>query len=221
MAHSMDPVVIDGFLSPTLVTEFTEFLDPLLKENPRPAMRGALGYESSAVASRVGRGIPAVVGFEGTPQEKTVRALESLYESVRLVMEDHFQVEMDLVNCNYQELGKGGNNPMHSDSTKLDGSPWRDDGVPEELEYSALVYLNTCDVDFTGGEIEFPLQRVTLKPVAGQLVFFKGDIDHIHEVKTVTDGLRKVLVFFFSRRGNVSSVQYFAEDVAGGDVIER
>lgn len=221
MAHSMDPVVIDGFLDPILIAEFVDFLDPLLKDNPRPAMRGALGYESSAVASSVGRGVPAVEGFEGTPHEKTVRALETLYEAVRLMMEDHFKVEMDLVNCNYQELGEGGSNPLHSDSTKLDGSPWRDDGVPEELEFSALVYLNTCNADYTGGEIVFPLQNVTLYPEAGQLVFFKGDIDHIHEVRPVTSGLRKVLVFFFARKGNVSSVQYFAEDVAGGDVVKN
>jgi hypothetical protein len=215
----MDPVVVDDFLDPDLVKELVEFLDPLLKDTPRQAMRGALGYETSAIASSIGRGTPAVVGFEGTPSEKTVRALESVYDRVRLSMEEYFGIEMDMVNCNYQELGEGGNNPLHSDSTKLDGTPWRDDGIEEELEFSALVYLNSVGTDFTGGEIEFPLQDILIEPKAGQLVYFRGDVDHIHEVKTVTSGLRKVLVFFFARKGNVSSVQFFSDDIAGGDVV--
>ena len=215
----MGPIVLNDFIDTTLAKELVEFLDPLLKDGPRNAMRGALGYETSAIAASVGNGTPAVAGFEGTPSESTVRALENIYRRVRLSMEEYFGIEMDMVNCNYQELSEGGRNPMHSDSTKLDGTPWRDDGVEEELEFSALVYLNSIGVDFTGGEIEFPLQDVLIEPKAGQLVYFRGDIDHIHEVKTVTSGLRKVLVFFFARKGNVSSAPFFSEDVAGGDVI--
>jgi hypothetical protein len=217
MDKFMGPVVVDNYLSDDLVQELVSFLDPLLRETPREAMRGALGYETSAIAASVGNGTPAVLGFEGTSSESTVRALENLYKRVQLSMEEYFGVEMDLVNCNYQEMSKGGSNPLHSDSTKLDGSPWRDDGVEEELEFSALVYLNTVDVDFTGGEIEFPLQDILVKPKAGQLVYFRGDVDHIHEVKTVTSGLRKVLVFFFARKGNISSVQFFVDGIAGGD----
>jgi hypothetical protein len=217
MDKFMGPVIVDNYLSDDLVEELVSFLDPLLRDTPRESMRGALGYETSAIAASVGSGIPAVGGFEGTKSESTVRALEDVYKRVRLSMEEHFGVEMDMVNCNYQEMSKGGNNPLHSDSTKLDGSPWRDDGIEEELEFSALIYLNSVDVDFTGGEIEFPLQDILIKPKAGQLVYFRGDVDHIHEVKTVTGGLRKVLVFFFARKGNISSVQFFADDVAGGD----
>lgn len=217
MSDNMGPIVVDNFLKNDLVEELVSFLDPQLKDSPRRSMRGALGYETSVIASSIGNGTPALFGFEGTPQESTVRALENVYKDVRVSMEKHFNIAMDLVNCAYQELAEGGSNPMHSDSTKLDGSPWRDDGVEEELEFSALVYLNSVDTDFTGGEIEFPLQKVLIKPKAGQLVFFKGDIDHIHEVKTVTSGVRKVLVFFFARKGNTSSVSYFSEEVAGGD----
>lgn len=215
----MGPIIVDNFLDGGLVTELVDFLDPMLQDSPRVAMRGALGYETSVIAASVGNGTPAVSGFEGTDSEKTVRALEDVYRRVRLSMEEYFGIEMDLVNCNYQELGKGGSNPLHSDRTKLDGSPWRDDGIEEELEFSALVYLNSVNVDFTGGEIEFPLQNMLIEPKAGQLVYFRGDVDHIHEVKTVTSGLRKVLVFFFARKGNISSVKFFAEDVSGGDVI--
>lgn len=205
----MDPVIVDNFISAENVKEYVNFLDPLLRETPRPGMRGALGYETSFVAAAVGKTVPAVAGWENTPEEKIVKNLELLYANVRSLMEKHFEIEMDLVNCTYQELSEGVGNPLHSDSTKLDGSPWRDDGVEEELEFSALVYLNDWGVDYTGGEIEFPLQNVIIKPKSGQLVFFRGDVEHIHEVKTVTSGVRKNLVFFFGRKGNTSDLKYF------------
>lgn len=205
----MDPVIINNYISTDQVKEFVDFLDPLLTPTPRLGMRGALGYETSAQAAGVGSSVPAVAGWENTPEEKIVKNLEELYKNVRLLMEKHFGVSMDLVNCTYQELTEGAGNPLHSDSTKLDGSPWRDDGVEEELEFSALVYLNDHGVDYLGGEIEFPLQKVWIEPKAGQLIFFRGDVDHIHEVKTVTSGVRKNLVFFFGRRGNTSEIKYF------------
>lgn len=213
----MYPVIIDNFISAEDARDLTNLLDPLLKDTPRPHMRGALGYETSAVASQVGYGIPAVDGFEGTPQESLVKKLEDVIKLTKKTLEDNFLVEMDLVNCTYQELSEGASNPMHSDSTKLDGSPWRDDGIEEELEFSALIYLNDYGIDFSGGEIEFPNQKVTIKPTCGQLVFFKGDVEHIHEVKPVLGGLRKNLVFFFARKGNVSSIHYF-EDLDIGEL---
>jgi hypothetical protein len=208
----MDPVTLDSYIDDAMVSELVEFLDPLLKPTPRDGMRGALGYETSEIAAAVGSTIPAIGGYEGTDHEETVARLGQLYLKVRASMEEHFGVEMDLVNCSYQELTKGAGNPMHSDSTKLDGSPWRDDGIEEELEFSALIYLNTWGVDFTGGEIEFPLQNTVIKPKAGQLVFFRGDVEHLHEVKTVESGVRKNLVFFYGRRGNTSKIGHFLKD---------
>ncbi len=207
----MDPVIVDDYVDLTLIAEITGLLDPLLEPTPRDGMRSALGYETSAIASQVGSSVPAIGGYEGTPHQVTVDKLGDLYLRVRTSMEEHFGVEMDLVNCSYQELTEGADNPMHSDSTKLDGSPWRDDGVEEELEFSALIYLNDWGTDFTGGEIEFPLQNAWIEPKAGQLVFFRGDVDHIHEVKRVLSGVRKNLVFFYARRGNVSETKYFEE----------
>ena len=205
----VDPKVVDDYIDQNFVLELTSLLDPLLKPTPVPAMRGALGYENSAVAAAVGTSVSAIPELVGTDKEDVVNRLGELYLAVRSTLEEHFGVDMDLVNCSYQELSDGGSNPLHSDSTKLDGTPWRDDGVEEELEFSALIYLNDWGTDYTGGEIEFPLQNVVIKPKAGQLVLFRGDIDHIHEVKIVTSGVRKNLVFFFGRRGNVSNDRYF------------
>lgn len=203
--------VLDNYITSDDAHSLCSFLEPLLEDTPRVGMRSALGYETSAEAAKVGDTYPAIKGYEGTYQEPVVRDIEALYKSVRTTLESFFEVEMDLVNCVYQELTTGASNELHADRTQLDGSPWREDGVEEELEFSALLYLNTHGVDYEGGEIEFPLQETVLKPKTGQLVFFKGDLEHIHEVKTVLSGTRKNLVFFFSRRGNVSNLNHFPD----------
>lgn len=207
-----NPVVLDDFISDDLIVELCSFLDPISKPSPRFGISGTLGYPTSAQAAAVGKSIRAINGYENTPLEATVFKLENLYDSVQKTLENFYGIDMDLVNCNYQVLTPGAENPLHSDSTKLDGSPWRDDGIPEELEYSALLYLNTYGIDYEGGELYFPNQDMLIKPKKSQLVFFKGDVEHIHEVRKVTSGVRKNFVFFFGRRGVASSgISYFEE----------
>ena len=144
-----DPVVFDDFIDDDLIAELCGFLDPLCKPSPRFGISGTLGYPTSAVAAAVGKTVRAINGYENTPSEVTVTKLENLYSYIQETLEKFYDVDMDLVNCNYQILTPGAENPLHSDSTKLDGSPWRDDGIPEELEYSALLYLNTLVLEKT------------------------------------------------------------------------
>jgi hypothetical protein len=82
----------------------------------------------------------------------------------------------------------------------LDGSSWNDgSGREDELEYSALLYLSDYGTDFTGGEIIFPKQNLTIYPTKGMLVFFRGDLEHPHEVNTIISGNRYAIVTFFGK----------------------
>lgn len=97
-------------------------------------------------------------------------------------------------------LTKGAENGLHSDMYNLDGSKWEDgSGREDELEYSALIYLSDYHKDFQGGTIHFPNQKLEIAPTKGMLIFFKGDLDHIHEVKKVTGGQRYAIVMFFGK----------------------
>jgi hypothetical protein len=124
-------------------------------------------------------------------------------------MEEYYGFDMSLVNASYTEFYTGPGIGIHSDSTKLDGSPYRDDGVPEELEMSAILYLNTGGVDFTGGEIEFPNQNLKYSPVKGSLIHFRGDLDHKHLIHDIDSGVRIALILFLGRAGNVSEDMFF------------
>jgi predicted 2-oxoglutarate/Fe(II)-dependent dioxygenase YbiX len=96
------------------------------------------------------------------------------------------------------KLTEGANNGLHSDMYKMDGSMW-DDGTErkDELEYSALFYMSDYGADFTGGKIYFPQQDLEIRPEKGMLVFFRGDLEHTHEVTEVFSGERYAIVMFF------------------------
>lgn len=72
---------------------------------------------------------------------------------------------------------------------------------PKLSEYSFLIYLNSCDEDYSGGELYFPNYDLLIKPKKGMAVFFIGDPEHEHEVLTVKSGNRYSLLGFASEDG--------------------
>jgi hypothetical protein len=60
-----------------------------------------------------------------------------------------------------------------------------------------LLYLGNHGEDFTGGEIIFPLEDLTVKPKKGLFVFFKADAKAPHGVTEVKSGHRDGLISFF------------------------
>jgi hypothetical protein len=131
-----------------------------------------------------------------------------------------YDVDVVPINPMLAEISEGGKNDgLHCDSVQLDGTPW-DDGntLLEDLEFSALVYLNTSGIDYTGGSIYFPNQEIEILPKTGQMIFFRGDIDHPHGVSEVTSGKRYALVLFYGRSDRVRTyLQYKAGEVMGSE----
>jgi hypothetical protein len=56
---------------------------------------------------------------------------------------------------------------------------------------SAIVYLND---NYEGGEIEFPLHKVKLKPEAGMMILFPSNYAYQHIAHPVTSGTKYALV---------------------------
>ena len=71
----------------------------------------------------------------------------------------------------------------HADNARPDGTPneypWR--------SFASVAYLND---DYEGGEIFFERLGRRIKPRAGMLVGFSGDLEHFHGVTEVTRGTR-------------------------------
>jgi hypothetical protein len=209
MVTTSYPIILEGYISNEDATRYVDLLSPLVKDNEnRSHIKTALGYENSMAASQVGISRDIINDYSEADTE-TVKAVGALFVRIRKELEQNFGVPMDAVNISYQEMYPGASNPMHSDSTTLDGAPLREDGMPEELEWSALLYLNSSDEDFTGGKIGFTKQDLVLSPKVGDLIFFPGNHHYPHYVSEVESGIRRNFVLFFGRKGNTSDTMFF------------
>ena len=168
-------------------------------------MSASLGYPTSYEASLVGEELGVV--FEN--DEPINHEIGALFDLVKAEAELHFKDELDLCQASYQLMTKGSRNPLHADFINLDGSPIQEDGSPEEIEFSGLLYLSEHPTDFEGGLLDFPGLKSTYHPRLGDLLIFRGDIEHRHEVTEVLSGERRNLVFFWGRKGNVSNDKAF------------
>lgn len=201
--------ILEKYIPKEDCLRFREFLDQYVIDTPRHGIAGALGYPNSLEASRINRET-GVIRDNIDPVNKEIGLM---YEQIKKEAEDYFSQELDLCQSNYQLMTKGGKNPLHADTINLDGSPIQEDGTPEEIEWSGLLYLSNHGEEFEGGVLTFPEFDIAYYPRVGDLVLFKGDIEHRHDVSEIISGERRNIVFFWGRRGNVSdNKSYFAEN---------
>jgi Rps23 Pro-64 3,4-dihydroxylase Tpa1-like proline 4-hydroxylase len=210
--QAKQPVILEGYFSDEDVATMLHYPTKIQKPAHLPNMEGAFGFETSLEADQMSMDRP-IAGLTGDEDDdKSILKVTEAILSVKAEMEKFFGLELSMTNCNYAAMLPGGFNPMHSDDSQLDGTPYHEN---EETEYSALIYLNESGVDYEGGDILFPLQETVIAPKRGMVVFFKGDYHHPHEVTVVTSGERKALVLFFGRKGNVSSRPLFSDEYSG------
>lgn len=69
-----------------------------------------------------------------------------------------------------------------------------DSGAHNKRLVSGLLYLNE---DFQGGETDFPLQGVKVKPVTGSVCLFPSIFTHPHASLPITSGVKYVIVTWF------------------------
>jgi len=136
-------------------------------------------------------------GFFESTGEPTPEVLAAV-ALARLEIEKEFDVIIDDYEVGVVRLETGAFNGLHSDMYNLDGSP-HEDPSKTDREFSALVYLSEYGEDFTGGELVFPQHELKHQPKIGDLVFFKGDLEHTHKVRHVLSGERYAIVMFFSK----------------------
>jgi hypothetical protein len=200
------PVIIENYFSDEEVDLMLYILDKIQRPTYTPNMSGALGFRTSIEADAVSMENPVWRLTGDTKEDSSILKVTESILTVKKDMEEFFDLGLSLINCNYSIMHAGSENPLHVDTTDLDGSP-----IPEskELEYSALIYLNNGGEDYTGGNLFFPLQDLNIQTKKGTVIFFKGDYSRPHGVREVESGDRKVIVLFFSRAGNVSDIPLF------------
>jgi hypothetical protein len=206
------PVVKETYFTSEEVDTMVYYASRIQQPSPLENMGGSFGFRTSADADRLSIENP-IAELTGDPKsDKSILKFTEAVLTVKKEMENFFSLEMSLANCNYTYLLPGFSSPVHADSSELDGTPYHED---EEMEYSALIYLNDYGIDYEGGELVFPLQELTIQPKKGMLVFFKGDTTNPHGVTEITKGERRVVILFFALKGNTSDRALFSDEYAG------
>jgi hypothetical protein len=211
----MSVQIIDNFISDNDAQAIIDAMVPHLVASERFGMAETQFEDYMKILENVYAGKSI---FEN---EKDHEAGLLFTETISRVAEEinkFYGVDVVPTNPMFAEISKGGQNQgLHCDSVQLDGSPWDDKNVLlDDLEFSALVYLNTSGIDYEGGSIYFPNQELDIKPKTGQMIFFRGDIDHPHGVSMVTSGKRYALVLFYGPSDRVKTyLQYKAGEPMG------
>jgi hypothetical protein len=134
------------------------------------------------------------------------RAIALLLNAMYLAkknVENFYNVNIDFVEGGIVQINEGGYNRLHADQYRLDGSKWHDgEGKEDQYQFSAILYLSRRGIDFDGGQIYFPQHNVSVDPEPGVLVFFPGDLNHVHNVKKITSGSRHAIVMFLGHSAN-------------------
>jgi predicted 2-oxoglutarate/Fe(II)-dependent dioxygenase YbiX len=119
--------------------------------------------------------------------------LKSLTDSIRESISEALYAELTEAAPSIVRWRVGDYQSPHADKQEVDGSPNR---YPEN-DIASIVYLND---DYEGGDIYFPNQDLSLRPSAGSLVFFPGDVNYLHGVTAVKRGVRYTMPNFWSIR---------------------
>lgn len=114
-------------------------------------------------------------------QLASTKALE-IIESIWGIEEEIFLTGFNIISRS-RDLGMA----VHSDGG---------DGLSQKTLYGLVLYLNTCDVDFVGGELYYPNLEIEYKPMAGDLVIHPGSDEYSHGVRNVTSGVRYIITSF-------------------------
>ncbi len=121
--------------------------------------------------------------------DEAILLLTKVFFRMKKEMENFFGIKLVPIQCILNRILLGGHNwPPHIDDEL---------GSYQGFEYAGLLYLGDHNKDFTGGEIIFPLEDLTVEPKKGLFVFFKADAKAPHGVKEVTSGYRDGIITFF------------------------
>lgn len=193
--------IIKNFLSKSSCDFIIDSFKDSLYETERP---GIFGGPSKGIndAWKIGNGELIEEYSENKNRNISIDIITNSISTIKKNMSNKYNKEIDLRTFFYSKMISGSEITEHYDNYEPDGSFYFPYGTNVEVikkigvepDYSAILYLND---EYDGGEIEFPLHNIKIKPEPGTLIFFKGDMNFPHLVNKVISGERMNLVMFF------------------------
>ncbi len=173
-------------------------LNKYTQKIPDPGIYG--GVSNSEFAHKVKPSNP-IAPYSNDPEYNvSIDLLTNLCVSMTRTISDFYGIEYVLRSLFYSDMQEGGKNSLHIDNFYLDVDTKKLLPRPGmENDRAGLLYLNNS---YEGGEIEFPLQGLKMKPDPGTFIFFEGTEEVPHLVNEVKSGRRNNIICFFTPKEN-------------------
>jgi hypothetical protein len=159
-----------------------------LVESDRPGIFGSIGTAKGEDA------VFDICGFEKMNLKENdpninigIDVFTGILTNIEKSSSKLFNKDLVLKSYFYSHMKRGGKNSLHVDNYNEKYSK----------DYSVILYLTNS---YSGGNLVFPEQDLTLKPDPGTLVAFIGTEDLKHEVTEVIDGDRVNLICFLKEK---------------------
>lgn len=151
---------------------------------------GTVIYESEYWKDRVATYITLIKADPTIP-----KIILSMMDRLKPIVENYFNVKIMATGATIVRWLPGQFQLPHADKELHEGE---NAGKPNDFPYydiASLFYLND---DYEGGELYFPNQDIKFKPKSGAAYFFPGDMNYIHGVTEIKNGIRYTCPFFWT-----------------------
>jgi hypothetical protein len=185
--------IIENYISKDSAKLIVDSFKNSLNKAPRDLFLTGPNFGPES-AYKIGPSNPIAPYENNVNKNIAIDMITMLCQMMSKTISDFYNKEYILKTFCYQLMQEGARNPLHSDNYYYNKDGKVIERETEKNDKSGLLYLSE---DHEGGEIYFPAQNFTLVPKAGMFVFFEGNLDVLHEVKTITKGDRHNLVSFF------------------------
>lgn len=143
--------------------------------------------------------VHSIASFSDSSLSALKVAVNSLHEKI----ENRFGRELGPQFPGIRKWEVGDYQPLHADGEDTDGNP----NEAYAVDYASVIYIND---NYSGGEIEFPLQEIIWKPVSGTAVFFPANKWFAHKVHEVTCGTRYTSAQFWVPTKHLKLQDFYA-----------
>lgn len=123
------------------------------------------------------------------------KMIRNMMKRLKPIVENHFDVKIQPTSPTIVRWLPGQYQHPHADKELHEGV---DAGKPNDFPHYDLASLFYLNDDYDGGELYFPKQNIQLKPKPGAAYFFPGDMNYIHGVTEVKNGIRYTCPFFWT-----------------------
>lgn len=192
--NSSDHIVeIENFMTPEelkILSEFAKNLNTWDETETHYDEDGTVIYEADYWKDRVATYMTLVKVNVEIP-----KMISGIMQRLKPVVENHFNVNVTATGTTIVRWLPGQYQLPHADKELHEG---KDAGKPNDFAYYDLASLFYLNDDYEGGELYFPKQGIQFKPKPGAAYFFPGDMNYIHGVTEIKNGIRYTCPFFWT-----------------------